>query len=159
MSAPFPGSRTAPKAAMDLALALLRERLAPGFPRLIWNPCLPDRSLAVLLAWADALAAEDPAEALALEALARVLPALNTAFLSSFTFAGLPARDPRLHGRTVDLELTDRGDGHLVDRARSCASLLAAGLHGQAGVALVKRSDRALRADMDAIARAVARRG
>jgi hypothetical protein len=159
MSAAAPGSRKVPLATMDLALALLRERLAPGFPRLIWNPCLPDRSLAVLLAWAEALGTEDPEEALALEALARVLPALNTAFLASFTFAGTQARDPRLRGLKVDLELTDRGNGQLVDQARSCAGLLAAGMHGQAGVALVARTDRALRDAMDAIARAVARRG
>jgi hypothetical protein len=158
MSAAFPSNRDAADARLDLALARLRGQLAPGFPRLIWNPCIPDRSLAVLLAWADALGAEDPSAALDLEIFARVLPALNTAFLSSFTYAGVPARDPRLRGRKVDLDLTDRGEGHLVEQARGCASLLAAGLHGPAGVALVEHSDRVLRDAMDTIARTVARR-
>jgi len=159
MSAAFPSNRDAADARLDLALARLRGQLAPGFPRLIWNPCIPDRPLAVLLDWADRLDAEDPSAALELEALARVLPALNTAFLSCFTYAGLPACDPALHGRRVDLELTDRGDGHLVEQARGCARLLAAGLHGPAGVALVEHSDRALRDAMSVIARAIARRG
>jgi hypothetical protein len=143
---------------MEQALGRLCQEYAPQLSNLIYNPGMPDPQLTVLLEWADDLAAADPSSGLDLEVLAGVLPALNTAFLASFGFSGVPARDPCLRGRMVDLELTNLGDGELVQRACTCASLLAVGRHGSAGVALVARADQELRAAMDAISQAIARR-
>jgi hypothetical protein len=70
----------------------------------------------------------------------------------------VPARDPSLRGRKVDLELTDRGGGLLVECTRTCASLLAVGLHGDRGIALVAQADQELRDAMDAISQTIARR-
>jgi hypothetical protein len=146
------------KAIMERVLGRLCDDYAPRLSTLVSNPAMPDPQLTTLLEWADDLATADPSSGLDLEVLEAVLPALNTAFLASYTFAGVPARDPRLRGRRVDLELTDRGDGQLVQRTRACASLLAVGRHGSAGIALVARADQALRDAMDVISQAIARR-
>lgn len=143
---------------MDQALGRLRNDYAPKLSSLIYNPGMPDPQLTVLLEWVDDLAAADPSSGLDLEVLTGVLPALNTAFLASFSFAGIPAQDPCLRGRGVDLELTDRGDGQVVQRARTCAGLLAVGLHGNAGTSIVARADQELRDAMAFISDEIARR-
>jgi hypothetical protein len=164
--APSFDARRARAAVLEQVTDMLRADCAPRLSTLLYNPHMPEPQLAVLLAWADTLAAAnpavdpavDPAAGLGLKDLEAALPALNVAFLASFTFAGAAARDRSLRGRKVDLELTDRGGGRLVERTRTYARFIAVARHGSAGTALVARTDRELRDAMDAISRAIARR-
>lgn len=153
-----------PSAAVLEALAkpafqTLCDRCVPELWNLAYNPRMPDRKLTTLLEWADDLGAADPSYAFCLEVLEEVFPALNTALLASYAFAGAPARDPSLRGRKVDLELTDLGGALLVERTRTCASLLAAAIHGPVGEALVRRANDELRDAMETISEAIARQG
>jgi hypothetical protein len=131
---------------------------ARQFHLLDLNPRIPDHHLNTLIEWADDLGAGDPLPGLDLYVLQAVLPALNAAFLASYSYSAGRAPVAGAGGRRVDLVLTDCGGALLVERSRAAACLLAVALHGEKGAALVAQADQSLHKAMDSISEAIARR-
>jgi hypothetical protein len=147
------GKRAVVGEALDQLCVYARQ-----FHLLDLNLRIPDRHFNTLIEWADDLGAGDPLPGLDLDVLQTVLPALNAAFLASYSYSAGRTPGAGARGRRVDLVLTDRGGALLVERSRAAACLLAVALHGEKGAVLVAEADQELRAAMDSISEAIARR-
>ncbi len=113
----------------------LRE-LAPQLAGLIYCRSMPERPLAVVLDWSDAVVSPDCADALCLDRLREVLPALVTAFVAAHTYA----RGERWDAGNDVVELYDAGCGGVVAKALPLVGLIAVALHGDGGRALAAAS-------------------
>ncbi len=111
------------------------RHLAPRLSGLIYCGPMPDRPLAVLLDWAEAVGS-GCSDAFAIDRLRAVLPALVGAFVASHTYSTAERWDS---GGDV-VELYDAGCGALVGRVLPLTGLLAVALHGDEGRALVEAS-------------------
>lgn len=113
--------------------------IAPSLSSLLYVPAMPDRTLHVLLAWAEIVAGEDTGSAFALDRLRTVLPALVTAFVAAHTYTRAHPGDNA--GQVIDLH--DQGCGRLVGTVMSHLGTIAAALHGDDGrrLACDARSD------------------
>jgi len=109
------------------------QALAPQLAGLIFCRSMPEAPLAVVLDWSEAIVSAD-ASAFGIERLGEVLPALGRAFVAAHIY-GLD----RSTGRDI-VELYDDGCGSVVGKVIGLAGLVAIGLHGDAGRALVLAS-------------------
>lgn len=140
------------------ALLMLQEEIGPELITLLYNPRIPEAHLATLLDWSELLDGDNPLPAFALEFLPELLHALNIALLSSCAFAAAPPRPGVIvpPGR-VDLDVSDLGGALVVDRARTCALVIIAAIHGDQGIAIVRASNAEFTRLMNGISAAVAK--
>lgn len=137
-------------------LGQLASDYAPRLGSLLYNERIPDRHLNVLLDWSGIIQSDSPAGGFEKDALIEVLHSLNIALLSSYAFAPYIDETDSAPDGKVHLDLFDLGDAVIVERTRATVSIVAAGLHGEDGVAFVRSADDELRSYLDAISKAVA---
>ena len=139
-------------------LATLVERCAPEITLLVYSPRIPDEPFIRLLAWSERLQSGDPWSAFHVDDLPALFGALNVALLSSWGYAPAPNQGRGVPPGRLDLELTDLGGAHLLERTRAIALVVAVAIHGDAGIALALQADDHFYRQLDAISAAIARR-
>ena len=144
MSAHF---RRLESAATAIAYDQLRD-LAPRLSELIYCAAVPERQLRLILDWSADIGSPETGDALSMERLRAVAPALVVAFVAAHAYSLDKGQDERGHS----LKLRDLGGGATVGDTLAVVAVIAVDLHGEEGRDIVKAAGSDLAAMLSRVA-------